>query len=258
MADVNALVQSDWKFQANLYNSSNVTRRWLHRRRETWITERISQSVKGGAKVAFDCGIGSGFYTCYLVSFGVKVIAIDINASFLEQFKDLERVDAFVADISIPAGVGNTEFADLAVCSEVLEHVKHPSMALLNLYRSLKPGGILILTTPQRYSTTELIARCLKFGWVRKLARLVYGEPVDELGHISLMTDTELIGRIEATGFEIVEQDRFAFYLPIIGEFGGKWGQRLLSAMESGLRAVPAFRWLLWTQAYVLRRPNGS
>lgn len=53
----------------------------------------------------------------------------------------------YVADIErMPIREGSY---DVALCTQVLEHVPHPPIAVNELYRVLKPGGHLILTTPQ-------------------------------------------------------------------------------------------------------------
>lgn len=66
---------------------------------------------------------------------------------------DTSRID-LVSDItSIPAG--DASF-DAILCSEVLEHVPYPNLALDELTRLLKPGGILILTAP--FSSNVLMA----------------------------------------------------------------------------------------------------
>jgi len=41
-----------------------------------------------------------------------------------------------------------TEALDCLICLEVLEHVNNPITAAAEIYRVLRPGGILILTTP--------------------------------------------------------------------------------------------------------------
>ena len=40
---------------------------------------------------------------------------------------------------------------DAVLCSEVLEHVPEPADLLRQVYRVLKPGGVLLLTTPQTW-----------------------------------------------------------------------------------------------------------
>ena len=72
------------------------------------------------------------------------------------------------ADLALAAGEGlpyRDGSFDRVYCSEVLEHVPpERSLAMLeSLHDALRPGGVLILTTPQRYSTVELGARLLRF-----------------------------------------------------------------------------------------------
>lgn len=44
---------------------------------------------------------------------------------------------------------------DLIICSQVMEHCKHPALALYNIYSHLTDGGILLLTTPLKYRIHE-------------------------------------------------------------------------------------------------------
>lgn len=253
--EVASFRQADMAFQAGLYQSGNPTRRWLHQCREQWVSGRLASNARQQGW-AFDCGVGSGLYTRQLAAMGQRVVAVDINEAFVRSVEGLPGVTALVADICDFRSLPMVGLADVAVCSEVLEHVPDVNTALQSLFAALRPGGRLVLTTPQRWSTTELTARLLKFRWVRAVARRVYQEPVDELGHISLMTAGDLESRLRAIGFEIVESDRFAFYLPVIAEVGGQAGQKLLAGCEGILKRIPFLRWMLWTQAYVVRRPG--
>jgi len=57
--------------------------------------------------------------------------------------------------------------ADLVICTEVLEHLKNPQIALNEIYRILKPKGVLILTTPMTWELHEPpndFFRFTKFG----------------------------------------------------------------------------------------------
>lgn len=44
--------------------------------------------------------------------------------------------------------------ADVVFCTEVLEHLLHPDIALMNLTRMCKPGGYLIITVPNGRADT--------------------------------------------------------------------------------------------------------
>jgi 2-polyprenyl-3-methyl-5-hydroxy-6-metoxy-1,4-benzoquinol methylase len=244
--------QEDVAFQARLYSDPNPTRRGLHIARRDWVLDKAMRYSEAGETV-IEVGVGCGVFTRALSDAGRSVTAVDINTAFLANVEALANVAVHRRDATRALDLGQH---DLAICSEVLEHVAPAaSEAMLrSLHGSLKPGRVLILTTPQRFSTVELMARLLRFRPILALARRLYGS-ADELGHINLLTAARLGRQFRAAGFEIVEQRRFGFYLPAVAEFGGKAGARLLGGMAGLLRPVPILRGLLWTQGWVLRRP---
>ena len=213
--------QGDVEFQRHLYTDPNPTRRGLHGTRRDWVLEKALSNSERGSRV-LEVGVGCGVFTEALVEAGRKVTAVDINPAFLANVEPLTSVTTHLKDATLPLGLDSH---DLAICSEVLEHVPPDrSVAMLrSLFGALRPGGILILTTPQRYATVELGARLLRFKPMLALARRLYGN-ADELGHINLLTEPQLARQIDAAGFKVRGQRRFGFYLPIIAEFGGKAG----------------------------------
>jgi SAM-dependent methyltransferase len=245
--------QQDVEFQARLYSDPNPTRRGLHIARRDWVLGQAMRHSAPGESV-IEVGVGCGVFTGALAEAGRAVTAVDINQAFLDNVAPIAGVAVHNRDATAPLGLGEH---DLAICSEVLEHVdRGASEAMLrSLFASLKPGRVLILTTPQRYSTVELMARLFRFPPILALARRIYGS-ADELGHINLLTAGQLGRQIRAAGFETVDRYRFGLYLPAVAEFGGKAGAGLLSAMAKAMRPLPVLRGLLWTQGWVLRRPG--
>lgn len=242
--------QEHINFQANLYESNNPTRRWLHNVRRNWVMRALDQVSPSQAHF-YEIGIGCGIYTNLMAQRG-KVFAVDINPAFVDAANSIQNVAAQVADIT------QDSFApahDVALCSEVLEHVPDSASALKNIFTSLKPGGYLILTTPNSYSTVELTARLLSYGPVVELARMVYGESVDDLGHINRMTRCQLRAQIDTAGFEVIRQENIAFYLPVVAEFFGESGTKICQWFASRLEGT-RLAGLLWTQCWVLRRPQ--
>ena len=55
-------------------------------------------------------------------------------------------VDMVCSGLELPEKLGH-EFADLIICTEVLEHVREYADFLLSIWSVLKVGGILLLTT---------------------------------------------------------------------------------------------------------------
>ena len=244
--------QGDVDFQRQLYEDGNATRRGLHRQRRDWVLGQVMANSKDGDRI-LEVGVGCGVFTEALAAAGRRVSAVDINPAFLDNVATMGAVDTHLLDATAPLGLGAH---DLAVCSEVLEHVPaERSQAMIDsLFDGLKPGGVLVLTTPQRYSTVELMARLFKFPLVLALARRLYGS-AEELGHINLLTAGAVRDQLRRAGFTVDAHRRFGFYLPAVAEFGGKAGAGLLHGLETPLRAWPLRRGLLWTQAWVARRP---
>ena len=83
-------------------------------------------------------GCRDGYYAEKLQRKGYRVVAIDIEP----QHPAALKVDANAA---LP--FQDDEF-DLVWCSEVIEHLSSPASTVAEFKRVLKPGGVLVMTTP--------------------------------------------------------------------------------------------------------------
>jgi ubiquinone/menaquinone biosynthesis C-methylase UbiE len=239
--------------QETLYRSGNPTRRWLHCSRRDWIIAALRRHAGAGGR-ALEIGPGCGVYLPVLASLFGEVVATDIEEAYLrhaarlrQTLPNLELVRDDVCASSLPA-----QGFDLILCTEVIEHIPQSDAVLRGIRRLLKPGGVLVLSTPQRYSPLELAAKIAFLPGVIQLVRRIYREPVLETGHINLMTARTLQRQLHDAGFGIVEQHRSGLYLPLIAEFGGERGLQFLQWFARRL-AGGAGGNLLWTQYYVAR-----
>lgn len=239
--------------QETLYRSANPTRRWLHCTRRDWILQALQRYALPSGD-ALEVGPGSGIYLPTLARLFGHVVATDIEAAYLrhasrlcQTLPNLRLVGDDICDSALPA----SSF-DLILCTEVVEHIRDSAAALRGMRRLLKPGGVLVLSTPQRYSPLELTARIAFLPGVIELVRRIYREPILETGHINLMTARTVQGQLRDAGFGIVEQYRSGLYLPLLAEFGGQRGLRLLQRLAHALREGVGSN-LLWTQYYVAR-----
>lgn len=236
--------------QETLYTSRNPTRRWLHCLRRDWIIDALKRHAVGSN--ALEVGPGSGLYLPVLADLFANVLATDIDTTYLEnakrRFSHNENISLMTDDITNSALV-EAQF-DLILCIEVIEHIGDSQAAITEMHRLLKPGGILLLSTPQVYSPLELAAKIAFLPGIIEIVRLVYREAIIETGHINLMSEKVVTDQLTAAGFIVREQFQSGFYLPLIAEFGGKTGQQLLQWFENKLREGPG-RHLLWTQYYV-------
>jgi 2-polyprenyl-3-methyl-5-hydroxy-6-metoxy-1,4-benzoquinol methylase len=238
-----------------LYNSHNPTRRALHQDRLAWLRSTIA-SIDGprGSGRAVEIGPGLGVLLPDLAERFAEVIALDVEPRFLERARQVAEtypnIRAVAADATTWSEAAGT--VDLLVCSEVIEHVPEPARLVAAAAHLLRPGGSLVLTTPQRWSLLETTGRVvLRKPFLNLLGKL-YGEPVVELGHISTATSTNVCRWIEQSGLQVDHHHVSGPYIPGIAEALGTRGLRLERWLE---RHTPgrASGWL-WTQYWCAHR----
>ena len=238
--------------QRALYESRNPTRRWLHCTRRDWITAQLTRlaAQRGGA--ALEVGPGSGVYVPMLARLFDRVTVSDVHDAYLDAARALAADHANVTvvqdDIRRPA-LPSASF-DVVLCTEVIEHIGESRAALAGMRRLLRPGGMLLLSTPQRWSPLEVCSKIAFLPVVIDLVRLVYREPILPTGHINLMTAGELRRQLAEAGFAIRESHASGLYVPVVAEMGGEPARRLAAWLEGRIRGG-ALQWLLWTQYYV-------
>ena len=112
--------------------------------------------INGSQRRVLDCGVGTGALSCALARVSpapFKLDAIDISPCMLEQarssFRDCNLKGTLrLGDIrKLP--YGDSVF-DLVMSAHVLEHLANPSVALNEMIRVLKPGGLLVTSLTRR------------------------------------------------------------------------------------------------------------
>jgi 2-polyprenyl-3-methyl-5-hydroxy-6-metoxy-1,4-benzoquinol methylase len=238
--------------QRALYESSNPTRRWLHRTRLAWIGERLTQLAAAGRGAALEVGPGSGVYVPLLARLFDRVTVADVHDAYLDAARAVAAAHPNVTvvrdDVRAPA-LPPASF-DVVLCTEVIEHIEESRAALAGIRRLLRPGGVLLLSTPQRYSPLEVCAKVAFLPGLISLVRLVYREPIIPTGHVNLMTAGQVRRQLREAGFAVRESHTSGMYVPVLAEAGGETARRLEAWLERRVRGGP-LDWLLWTQYYV-------
>ena len=128
-----------------------------------FIGEMANSLLQGKSSInLLEAGCGSASHFKFKAE--VHAVGIDISRQQLDRNSALhEKILGDVQDYPLP----KEEF-DVAVCWMVLEHLPRPKEALLNLFASVKPGGLLILGIPNVFSFKGIVTKITPF-WVHRL-----------------------------------------------------------------------------------------
>lgn len=118
------------------------------KRRAKKIIEGINP--KKGERI-IDLGCGTGYYLFLLSNLGIKLnlTGFDYDEKAIKEAHDLlyEKKIKFISGDLHKIPFKDNSF-DKAVMSEVLEHVDNDKKVLREVYRILKPNGILVISVP--------------------------------------------------------------------------------------------------------------
>ena len=155
-----------------------------------------------------------------------QFIGLEANTEFVQickmkqEYYKASGVDFITSNVTSKLPFSDCEI-DLIYSSEVIEHIWEPEAFLAEIKRVLKPGGFLLLTTPNqpnifqrsywsrsRYQKMQEVMQA-----ARKKPKHIHqhgGEDVCTYGHISLRTNQEWDETLSKIGFYVVDNGRGA------------------------------------------------
>jgi 2-polyprenyl-3-methyl-5-hydroxy-6-metoxy-1,4-benzoquinol methylase len=158
-----------------------------------------------GRAVIVDVGCGDGVATSVAaaVNRGHRFIGIDWSSEALRQARgrDLTVIAAGVDGARLPLVSGA---ADVVIMSELIEHLVDTDSALDEARRVLKPGGSLLLSTPNlaAWYNRGLLLLGVQPVFSEVSLRGVFGRPGNQVaGHLHMFTRRALTGMLAAAGF---------------------------------------------------------
>lgn len=171
-------------------------------------------------KRILDVGCATGYLGEKLKNRGNYVVGLDISPLAVDQAK--KRLDeAFVYNLGSDETFPTKEKFDLIIMSEVVEHLFSPKKAINRLKHQLKPGGELLISTPN-------------FLHIANRKRFLLGDfhyedsGVFDEGHIRFFTHKSLISMMADLGFVSIRENH-VFSPNFISFFPGLFAYQFVS-----------------------------
>ena len=200
-----ASTTSDSESIASFFDGMSATRNALFRANPALDYE---QQVRSGAVLArlrpiagetiLDIGCGNARDMIRILEAGARIVGIDLSEGMIDQARR-ELQAAGHRDVRLDVGdATQMPFPDASfdkvLCSEVIEHIPDADAAVREIRRVLKPGGMLVISTPNRTSWYGFDRYIL---WARVLRRR-WNHPFD-----NWRTMSELTSMLTRQGLEV-------------------------------------------------------
>ncbi|QPQ54945.1 bifunctional 2-polyprenyl-6-hydroxyphenol methylase/3-demethylubiquinol 3-O-methyltransferase UbiG [Allosphingosinicella flava] len=167
-----------------------------------WQTDETSRRPLEGKRAA-DVGCGAGLLAEPLRRLGAEVTAVDAAPENIAA----ARIHAEGQGLEIDYRVGSADTLDgqydLITSLEVIEHVSDVRIFVTGLADHLAPGGLLILSTPNRTARSQLMMITLAEG----LGRIPRG--THEWS--KFLTPEELCALVKDAGLEVTDVEGLSF-----------------------------------------------
>ncbi|MGW1882422.1 class I SAM-dependent methyltransferase [Streptomyces sp. NPDC001970] len=175
-------------------------------RRQALMLARAIRGTTGATILDIGCGDGTAAATAATALAGHTIVGVDWSQDALRRAATrlTHTVRGELGGTGLPFATGS---ADAVLFSEVIEHLVDPDAALDELRRVLRPGGHLMLSTP---NLAAWYNRLLLLAGVQPVfsevsMRGIHGRPGTQVvGHLRLYTARALRGLLTASGFHVV------------------------------------------------------
>lgn len=144
------------------------------------------------------------FFTVILHEFGLPVVGVDLHPSRATTLLGRYNLDVVACDIERQHLPFHDGCFDCVLFNELLEHLRiDPLFALSEANRVLKPGGVLLLTTPNLYFIKTVLKFLLGRGFNDPIAEFGKLRSLGHMGHVREYSNREIRRFMHVSGFTV-------------------------------------------------------
>lgn len=206
---------------------------WIYRAKLRPRVRVVERYAEGGVLLDVGCA-GGAFLAALRHHGGWRLQGVEVDAASAAFARDRYGLDVYAGTLQEAAFPANT--FDVVTLWDVLEHLHDPLPTLVEISRILKPGGVVVVSTPNEKS---LDARIFGRHWIG----------LDFPRHLCVFSTHTLPDIVERAGFTTV--DLFCFYgryttfaLSLSVLFNAYISSRRLQILWRKAVLFPAFRYL--------------
>jgi len=118
------------------------------RRRLEIVFEELLSPADLDGRTVLDVGCGSGQFSQWAAMRGGRVTSLDIGVRLLAHARKRAESRAVAAD-ACRLPLASDQF-DVVISSECIEHTTDPRLALREIHRVTRPGGLMVVTVPNQ------------------------------------------------------------------------------------------------------------
>jgi 2-polyprenyl-6-hydroxyphenyl methylase/3-demethylubiquinone-9 3-methyltransferase len=173
------------------------------------LMQELADGVLQKPSDILDVGCAQGTFALQMAERGHRVVLLDARPGHIEYARSRHEAGQveFRSGYLEDQGDLSGRF-DLIVFSEVIEHIRSPGVVLARLREALKPGGHLLITTP---NSEYLASRLPSYGRARQeVIDQAEDNSADGESHRFLYSLEELVTVVRSAGFRVVRRGFFA------------------------------------------------
>jgi 2-polyprenyl-6-hydroxyphenyl methylase/3-demethylubiquinone-9 3-methyltransferase len=166
-------------------------------------------------------GCGDGSISRHIAGKGIRIVGFDQSEAMLALARRRaaeegveSHTEYVLASLPLPEQLVRAyEYSSgLIICSSVMEYVEHYETVLRQFHSMLRPGGVLLLSLPNRHSVYRIVERTMRRFVALQDSYLQHQRHQFDPGRVKSL--------LAALGYSVVEEEYFSLPLQ---RFSGKF-----------------------------------